>query len=226
MSVKFFNRIINIIYPPKCIFCRQVLSYETALYICSACYCELPFAKKTLLATTQDDEEHHCDGAISVFEYTGVVKESLIRFKFYNESSYYRTYAILIADKLAKILDISRYNMVMSVPLHKRKEISRGYNQAFLISKELGRKLKLPEGSRLLKRYRHTQAQSLLDKEKRSQNVKDAFTVTASDRVRGKSILLVDDIMTTGSTLEECGRVLKNAGAAGVTAVVVASGRK
>lgn len=224
--MKIFNRIINIIYPPKCIFCQQVLGFDTALHICSVCYCGLPFDKKALLATTQEDGEHYCDGAVSVFEYTGVVKESLIRFKFYNEPSYYRTYAGLIAEKLTKIVDIGQYHMVMSVPLHKQKEFSRGYNQAYLISKELSRKLKLPERSELIKRYRYTEAQSLLDKEKRSQNVKGAFTITSPDRIAGKSILLVDDILTTGSTLEECGRVLKNAGAVKITAVVVATGRK
>jgi len=226
VSVNIFNRIINIIYPPSCIFCRQILSYDSDLQICGACYCDLPFSGEELLATTQEDGDHYCDGAVSVFEYTGVVKESLIRFKFYNEPGYYRTYAELIAEKLTKLVDIGQYHMVLSVPLHKHKEISRGYNQACLISKELSRKLKLPERSRLIKRCRYTEAQSLLDKEKRSQNVKGAFVVASPDRVAGKSVLLVDDILTTGSTLEECGRVLKSAGAVKVTAVVVATGRK
>ncbi len=226
MSFKLFDRIINMIYPLKCIFCGKVLSYDAALHICSTCYCGLPFDKKELQATTQEDGYHYCDGAISVFEYTGVVKESLIRFKFYNEPSYYKTYAGLIAEKLKKIADIRQYDMVMSVPLHKHKKFSRGYNQAHLISKELGRELKLPERSGLIRRCRYTEAQSLLDKEKRRQNVKGAFTITSPERIAGKSILLVDDILTTGSTLEECGRVLKNAGAVKITAVVVATGRK
>lgn len=224
--MNIFNRIINIIYPPNCIFCRQILRYDAALQICSACYCDLPFSREEMLTTTQEDGDHYCDGAVSVFEYTGVVKESLIRFKFYNEPGYYRTYAGLIADKLMEIGDVEQYNMVISVPLHKHKEFSRGYNQAYLISKELSRKLKLPERSRFIRRNRYTQAQSLLDKEKRSQNVKGAFSVLSPDRIAGKSILLVDDILTTGSTLEECSRVLKNAGAVKITAVVVATGRK
>lgn len=226
MSVNLLNRIISIIYPPKCIFCRQILDHDVILHICSTCYYGLPFTQMAFLATSQEDGDNCCDGAVSVFQYTGVVKESLIRFKFYNEPSYYRTYAKLIADKLAKMADIRQYHMVMSVPLHKHKEFSRGYNQAYLISKELGRELKLPEGSRLLKRCRYTEAQSLLDKQKRSQNVKGAFTITFPAKVAGKSILLVDDILTTGSTLEECSRELKKAGAVKVTALVVATGRK
>lgn len=226
MSVKFFNKIISIIYPPKCIFCQKILNYSTLLYICSDCYSGLPFAQMEVLATSHKNEENFCDGAVSVFQYTGVVKESLIRFKFYNEPSYYKTYAKLIADRFAKMADINQYDMVMSVPLHKYKEFSRGYNQAYLISKELGRELKLPENSRLIKRCRNTEAQSLLDKQKRSQNVKGAFTITYPEKVAGKSIILVDDILTTGSTLEECSRELKKAGAVKVFAVVVATGRK
>lgn len=225
MSMKLFNKILNIIYPPKCIFCQQILHHNALLHICSDCYNGLPFGQMAVLATAQEDEDNFCDGAISVFQYTGVVKESLIRFKFYNEPGYYKTYAKLIADKFAKMADIKQYDLVMSVPLHKHKEVSRGYNQAYLISKELGRELKLPEGSRFLRRSRYTEAQSLLDKQKRSQNVKGAFEITSPEKVKGKTILLVDDILTTGSTLEECSRELKNAGAIKVTAVVVATGR-
>ncbi len=176
--------------------------------------------------TTLDEDGNYCDGVISVFEYTGMVKESLIRFKFYNKPGYYRTYARLMADRIRKTTDVTKYNMVLSVPLHKHREFSRGYNQARLISKELSRILRLPECSYILKRERYTEAQSLLDKQKRNQNVKGAFVVTAPKKVKGKNILLVDDILTTGSTLEECSRVLKQAGAGRVFAAVVATGRK
>lgn len=224
--MKLFEQIAGMIFPPKCIFCRQLLSYDAAIHICTDCYMKLPFRENALMTTTQDGEAGWCDGAVSIFQYTGMVKESLIRFKFYNKPSYYRTYARLLADKLGKTMDVGQYNLVLSVPLHKHREFSRGYNQAHLIARALARELKLPERSELLKRYRYTEAQSLLDKQTRNQNVKGAFTVTSPQRIEGKSILLVDDILTTGSTLEECGRMLKQAGARKVTAVVVATGRK
>lgn len=186
----------------------------------------LPFMENKVLKTSLDEDVNYCDGVVSVFEYTGIVKESLIRFKFYNKPGYYMTYARLLADKLGKVTDIKNYQMVLSVPLHRHKEFSRGYNQARLISKALSRILKLRECSYLLRRERYTEAQSLLDKQKRNQNVKGAFVVVSPKKVRGKTILLVDDILTTGSTLEECSRVLKQAGAERVLALVVATGRK
>lgn len=221
-----FESIVNLIYPPRCIFCQQLLDYNAIIHICGSCYGKLPFSGSAIIRTSQEDEAGHCDGALSVFDYTGMVKESLIRFKFYNKPGYYMTYARLIADKLKKLTNISQYDMVMSVPLHKHKEFIRGYNQAYLISKALSRIIRLPECSKVLKRERYTEAQSLLDRQKRNQNVKGAFSVKSPKKVKGKSILLVDDILTTGSTLEECSRVLKQAGAVKVFAVVVATGRK
>ncbi len=226
MQVKLFDSILNMIYPPKCIFCQSILSHNAILHICNACYTKLPFIDKTIIRTWQEEEDSYCSGALSVFEYTGMVKESLIRFKFYNKPAYYRTYARLIADRLEKIINISSYDMVMSVPLHRHKEFTRGYNQAHLISKALARIIKLRECSYVLKRERYTEAQSLLDKQRRNQNVKGAFTVASPKKVQGKSVLLVDDILTTGSTLEECSRVLRQAGADKVFAIVVATGRK
>ncbi|HOQ08324.1 MAG TPA: ComF family protein [Clostridiales bacterium] len=224
--MKISDRILNLIYPPRCIFCQQLLDYRAGIHICGQCFSKLPFSESTVIRTGGDDGNGCCDGAISVFEYTGMVKESLIRFKFYNKPGYYMTYARLIADKLRKLANIREYDMVMSVPLHKHKEFMRGYNQAYLISKALSRIIKLPERSKVLKRERYTEAQSLLDRQKRNQNVKGAFSVRSPEKVKGKSVLLVDDILTTGSTLEECSRVLKQAGAVKVFAVVVATGRK
>lgn len=116
--------------------------------------------------------------------------------------------------------------MIISIPLHHKKELSRGYNQALLISKALSRELKIPECSGVLKRIKYTDAQSLLKKGDRSINVKGAFRVINSDMIKDKSILLVDDILTTGSTANECSKVLKEAGARIVDAAVIASGKK
>jgi len=224
--VGLLNKVINVFYPPRCIFCRQVLSLDCEINICSRCNEELPYAKKEFLQTGEEDEENFCDGAISVFRYKGIVKDSLIRFKFYSSPSYYRTFARLMAERFLEMAPAGDYDMIVSVPLHKQKEYARGYNQSRLISKALSREIKLPEKSKVIKRLKNTGSQSLLDKKDRRENIKGAFAIADADLVRNKSIILVDDIMTTGATLEECGRVLKEAGAKKVTALVVATGRK
>lgn len=221
----FLEKLICMVLPPKCIFCNGVLEPGVILHICDDCYSKIPFIEETSIRTGNGDSHPACDGAVCVCRYTGIVKESLIRFKFYNKPSYYRTFARLISDRTARAENTVKFDMVMSVPLHKSKEYSRGYNQAYLISKALGRYLKLPERSCFLKRFRNTEAQSLLSRNERRLNIRDAFKVCRPEEVKGKFILLVDDIMTTGFTLDECARMLKEAGALFVTAAVVATGR-
>jgi len=224
--VGLLNKVLNVFYPPRCIFCRSVLSYDSEINICGRCNEELPYARMEFLRTGEEGEENYCDRAISVFRYTGIVKDSLIRFKFYASPSHYRTFAKLMAKRFLEMAETGDYDMIVSVPLHKQKEYARGYNQARLISKALSRELKLPEESKVIKRLKNTGSQSLLDKKDRQLNIKGAFSVTDYETVSDKSIILVDDIMTTGATLEECGRVLKEAGARRVTALVVATGRR
>lgn len=119
-----------------------------------------------------------------------------------------------------------KFDIIISVPLYKEKERVRGYNQSQLISRILSRETGIAENSGLLLKVRDTGRQSLLNRKERSLNIKDAFQLTNKDRVKGKTVLLVDDILTTGYTVNECSRILKEAGAKWVTAAVVASGKR
>jgi predicted amidophosphoribosyltransferase len=111
------------IYPPKCIFCRQILGCDSELHICGNCYGKLPFAAATILSTAPG-KINSCDGAICVFHYSGAVKEALLRFKFHNKPAYYRTFARLIARKLESMDVIGQYDMVIGIPLHRDREFS------------------------------------------------------------------------------------------------------
>lgn len=226
MRLRFINKLINVIFPAKCIFCRRLLSYDADVCICGECYAKLHFTGEAMMDLPQISGKSSCDGAISVLQYTGVVKESLIRFKFNNKPCYYRTYGRLIADKLKRMNLAEQFDMVLSVPLHRLREFIRGYNQSLLVSRALSRQLNVPECSSLLKRIRNTDTQSLLDRQARLLNVRGAFIAKEPEKIKGKSILLIDDILTTGSTLEECCKALKQAGAFRVIAAVIASGRK
>ncbi|HOJ10370.1 MAG TPA: ComF family protein [Clostridiales bacterium] len=162
------------------------------------------------------------DRVFCVFEYSGYVREAIVRYKYFGKSHYYKTFAALLADKLKRITCSGDFNVILSVPLHKHKERKRGYNQSRLISKELSRIMQVPERSELLERIKNTPAQSLLHKNERYLNIKNAFKVTDVLEVKGKSILLIDDVLTTGNTLNECSRVLKEAGAKKVDIAVIA----
>lgn len=214
------DRILNFIFPPKCTFCGKLLGADVDIHICPGCYMKIPFTN------LQIPLYGLLDGIVCVCEYSGIIKEAIIRYKFYNKSSYYRTFAYLLSQKVKTEMAGQEFDLIISVPLHKKRKASRGYNQSFLISRILSKELGIPEASYCLSRTRETASQSLLPGVKRYANVHEAFRVNHVHRVAGRNILLVDDVLTTGTTLNECCRVLKNAGAGKVAGAVIASGKK
>lgn len=223
-AVDLLEQILGIIFPPKCIFCNNIMDIGTELNICKECYKKIVFIGGSQLGITGSDVSSGCDSAVSICRYTGIVKHSLIKYKFYNKPGYYRTFAKILAKQIIKVIDSVKFDMIISVPLHKSREMKRGYNQALLISKALSRETGIKDCSGLLERTINTNAQSLLDRKSRLLNVKGAFRVKNAEQVNGKNILLVDDILTTGTTVNECGRMLKQAGANIVIAAVIATG--
>lgn len=217
------NRLIKLLFPHKCIFCGTVIDYERDIEICDKCFTKVPFVSRI---NYEVDYKRYYDKLICLCRYTGIVKECLIKFKFYEKASCYRTFARLICGKLKEESGWDKHDMIMSVPLHPRKQRIRGYNQSQLITKVVSKETGIPESSRLLERTRETESQSLLSKDRRHSNVKGAFNVKEPESVKGKSVILVDDIFTTGFTINECAKVLKGAGVESVTALVIASGRR
>lgn len=221
------NEFMKIIFPPKCIFCGKILSIKSDIDICRECYENIPFiAEEDSGGGRRIFHSRYCDRVVCTCEYTGIIKEALIKFKFKNKPSFYRAFGKLLFYKLSETVEADSIDMVISVPLSRKRHVERGYNQAKLIAGALSRELKVPECSAVLKRVKNTQSQRLLTGKERHENVRDAFELVDSDIVEGKTIILVDDIYTTGSTVGECARILKEYGAEKVLAGVIASGRK
>lgn len=214
----------RIIFPPRCIFCGKVMDINTNMEICGLCYSSIPFVSEQYCEQKlMTFAKSNVDQLICLCRYTGIIKSSLLRYKFYNKPGYSRTFARLLAERIVNMTDLGRIDIITCVPLHKRKEQERGYNQSFLISRYLARELGIAENPRLLERTKNTGTQSLLkNRTDRYLNVKDAFAVNNLEQVINKTVLLVDDICTTGFTLEECAGALKKAGAKKVIGAVIA----
>lgn len=224
---RFSDAVARLLFPPKCIFCGKALNINVDVEICEDCSRQIPFVDDTDIRSNRFwSRKNWFDGLICVCHYSGIVKESIIRYKFYEKASYYRAFGKILADRVKKATKYDKFDIIISVPLHKSRERIRGYNQSFLISKVLSRELGLKECSNLLIRERNTESQRLFDRKGRMINLKDAFRVCDEAAIRSKKVLLVDDVMTTGSTLDECSRVLKKAGAVRVVGAVIATGRK
>ena len=212
--MKCIDWILDLLFPRRCAFCRR-LTQQGAL-VCPQCRAKLPF---TGAAARQDFP--HLEACYSPLYYVEPVRGSLLRYKFGGLSMYAEVYG----EFLAKCIDENGISCdsITWVPLSRRRLRQRGYDQARLIAEELAKRLGPPCECLLVKR-RHTRPQSgISDREKRKANAAGAYAVLNAERVEGKRVLLVDDIVTTGATLASCAGVLADAGCAAVFGAAAAS---
>lgn len=149
-----------------------------------------------------------------IFKYEGQIRKLLIDYKFNDKPYLYKTFAsIILSNK--KIVDfINNYEIIIPIPIHRKRIINRGYNQSELIAKEISNKLEnIKFINNLLIKTKNNIAQSTLSKEERITNVKNIYKIRDNNLINGKNIILIDDIYTTGNTVNECCRILKENGA-------------
>lgn len=113
-------------------------------------------------------------------------------------------------------------SIIIPIPLHHLKKAERGFNQSFYIAKGLSKELNIPVGNKIVKRKRFTQSQTTMTLKEREENISDAFSLKRNENLSGKNILLIDDVITTGATISECGKVLLDVNANGVYAASIA----
>ena len=209
--------LLDLLFPPKCVFCGRVLSSVDDAW-CSKCTESLPF---TLNSGRQEGEYY--DFCVSPLYYKGVVRKSILRFKFKGASAYAGAYGKALADCIRDNPDIG-YDLISWVPLSSKRERARGYDQAMLLA--LATALQFNDVAvETLKKPRDVRAQSELESlEERSANISGAYEAADPELVEGKCVLLIDDIVTTGSTLSECAKVLLEAGAKRVICAALARG--
>lgn len=215
---RFWTAVLDLLYPPRCVFCRALLK-EGEQDVCGACRATLPVAEGACC----EQRGEFFDRCLSPFYYTGVVRESFHRYKFDGYRWYAPAYGRWMADCLRDYLN-EPVDLVTWAPLSRKRLRKRGYDQARLLAREAASALKLEE-TPLLRKAVDTPAQSGLEgAARRRANVLGVYAMLPEAEVEGKRILLVDDIVTTGSTLSECARVLKTAGAERVVCLTLARG--
>jgi ComF family protein len=153
------------------------------------------------------------DRTIATAYYETVLKEAIHQFKFNHKIGLGKDLAQLMITHLSEELTLSQYHAILPVPLHKIRQRQREYNQSAILAKHIARHCKIPLMVNNLIRIRHTDSQALLEGQKaRQANVKNAFQVTHPASLRDRHIILVDDVVTTGATVNECSKTLKKAG--------------
>lgn len=213
--MKLLEYIAGLIYPDKCVFCEKVLERGD---ICLKCAAELPYTKGDAIS----QKFAFIDKCVSPLYYKDKVRESIHRFKFRGCSAYGRRYGAMLAECVENNLDCGSIDVISWIPLSKKRLRSRGYDQARLIAEELSKRTGIACAP-LLKKVKDNKAQSLSrDVGQRRKNVAGVYAAVDAAAVSGKCVLLVDDVVTTGSTLSESARMLRKAGAKAVYAAALA----
>ncbi len=230
---KISQAVLNFMLPAQCLSCHAVVDTHGA--ICATCWndinfiglhkcyvCGLPFAfdlGPKALCRHCTEEKPKFNKAVAVCKYENTARKLAIRLKFGDSVS--------LAPYLAKMMVgsgselIGKADIIAPIPLHFMRKIARKYNQAALLARQVAKISEKNYEPFLLKRVRRTKQQTKLHRRDRKSNVDGAFVVANVD-VFGKTVLLVDDVMTTGSTLSACAKALKERGARRVYCLVFA----
>ncbi len=208
---------LNILFPRKCIFCGRLLDDGQRDH-CDDCLDSLSVFRYT------DKQIPGVTDWSAVWHYDELVRRAILDYKFNGRQHYCKVFGRFLAEKIAATY-LGRYDILTYVPVSFRRKLKRGYDQVQLLARSAGSVLGVRPVA-TLKKIRHNRAQSSLDEGSlRSKNVQGAYQVKNPGTIAGKRILLIDDIITTGSTVSECAKTLLAAGAAEVLCMAVASGR-
>ncbi|MEI8351595.1 MAG: ComF family protein [bacterium] len=231
--------LLDLFWPRSCEICSRPAG-RAARYLCWDCLASLPVIEPPYCSRCGDPVEgdisrgYVCslcvdrtpafDLARSAVRFRGGIKEVLHRFKYSQAVHLARDLATLLQAGIATHYRQERFDAVCFVPLHPARERSRTYNQARLLAGRVARLLELPLACGCLARVRETGTQTRLNLRERARNVHEAFKVDCPEWVRGRNFLLIDDVMTTGATVNEAARVLKRAGCGRVCVMTAARG--
>lgn len=206
------EKILDILFPKVCLNCGK----QGESYLCSSCFYKLDLKFKIYPV-----ENKPYKFLIYLEKYKGEIRKKILEFKFYNKA-YINEYFIEFLVKDKNICEfLKNYDLVIPVPMYKDKKLRRGYNQTELLGKNLSLKLGIEYADDVLIKFKENKTQSLLETNERMKNVRDVFKVQNEFRIKEKSIILVDDIFTTGATVQVCARALKKCGASKIVVLVV-----
>jgi ComF family protein len=242
--VSLLTSLIDLIYPPRCLICREFLVADAvdmenrSLSFCETCFgdfretpsplcpsCGRPFTDGVQIDHWCEDclrKQPHYEAAGAPYLYEGAVMNAIHVFKYGAESHAAESLGPLLAAFTQQWLPAQSDLLLLPVPLHPKRLRERGFNQSLLLARHVAGHVDAALDFLTLRRVKYTQPQTGLGKEERRKNVRRAFEVVEPKAVKGKTVLLVDDVATTGNTLNECARVLKRAGSKKVYCVVLA----
>lgn len=210
--LKIQEKISNLLYPPICGICEKINKDG----LCPKCNLELKKQAEVSILQKEEIEENikkekYFEELMYIFKYEGQVRKLILDYKFNEKSYLYKTFVNFLLKNEKIFENIKKYDKIIPVPISKKRNKERGYNQSMLIAEEIANKTNLELVNNCLIKTKNIIEQSKLNKEDRQQNIQGVYSLQNERLITNKKILLVDDIYTTGSTVNECCKILQQA---------------
>ncbi len=221
--LKIQEKISNLLYPPICGICEKISKDA----LCPKCNLELKKQAEVNILQKEEIEENikkekYFEELMYIFKYEGQVRKLILDYKFNEKSYLYKTFVNFLLKNEKIFENIKKYDKIIPVPISKKRNKERGYNQSMLIADEIANKTNLELVNNCLIKTKNIIEQSKLNKEDRQQNIQGVYSLQNERLITNKKILLVDDIYTTGSTVNECCKILQQANPKTIGVLVLA----
>ena len=204
--LKIQEQILNLIYPQTCGICGKLASNS----LCKKC--EIELKKKSdmnIIQTGEEIEDKYFNELMYIFKYEGQIRKLILDYKFNEKSYIYLTFVNFLLKNKKIFENIKNYDTIIPVPISKKRLKTRGYNQSLLIARKIAEQTNLELVNNWLIKTKNIIEQSKLNKEDRMQNIQGVYELKNKQLIENKKILLIDDIYTTGSTVNECSKILR-----------------
>lgn len=198
------EKLIDFVYPPTCGICGKLNND----FLCKKC--EKVLETEAIYGVDKVLEKYFNEH-LYIFVYQGILRRIILKYKFQEEAYLYKTFVNFLLKNENFFEKIKKYDTIVPVPISKKRLKKRGYNQSELIAKEIAYNSDLKLETACLLKVKNIIEQSKLNKEERMKNIQGVYKLTNMEKLYKKKILLVDDIYTTGSTVNECAKVLREA---------------
>lgn len=200
--MNFINSALDYFFQPICGMCGEI----NENYICNNCYENIKKIKKCVI---NEYNNRNFSKHLYIFRYEGIIRNKIIEYKFEDKGYLYKMFAKIILSDKKTCNFIKKYDVIIPVPISKKRKKKRGYNQSELVANELAQKLNQDIWTDIIIKKKDNKPQSELNKLERIKNVEDIYEINKPIEVKNKKVLLLDDIYTTGSTVNEIARKLK-----------------
>ena len=202
--IEFIEKILDLVYPQVCGICGKLQNKS----LCNKCRIKLEKEFEFQTDYYEQDLSKNFVEHNYFFKYGNIIRDQIIALKFKEKPYVYKTITYFLKNMQKSFENLKKYDIIITVPISKKRKKERGYNQSLLIAREISKIINAPIAKNILIKTKNTVPQSSLNKKQREENAKGVYKVANIDKIHNKKILIIDDIYTTGNTVNECANVL------------------